>query len=846
MNIFNKVALQGLKKNRTRALVTIIGVILSAAMITAVATFGTSLLNFLINGSIAKTGNWHVAFMDADQAFIKERKADEEVAHVCSFENIGYAPIEGIKSEEKPYLFVAGFEEDTYENLPIHMIAGRKPENSSEILIPNHISIKGDVKYSIGDTLTLKLGKRELGSEQLSQHDAYQSWEKLVPSKIKTYTVVGIYERSGFEEHQAPGYTAITKADSTESAASHSVYVTLKSPRDVRDYMKKMTEAGSVVMNEDVLRFMGVSDNKLFNTVLYSIGGLLVAIIMIGSVFLIYNAFNISLNERMHQLGILMSVGATGKQIRNSVLFEGTCIGIIGIPLGILIGIGSIVLLLPAVSDNFGSIVGGTETSLTLSVSVLPLLVAAILSQITIWISAYIPAKKAANKPVMECIRQTGEIKTEAKELKTSRLADKLYGLEGILARKNFKRNKRRYRSVVLSLVLSMVLFVSGNAFGSALKSMSRELTGQQSDADVQFSSGDMDEQSFRNLYEQMKTADGITQSSYQENGRCVAKTNDLPEDFVKSYRVSTKDTGTESEISVKLNIQFIEDDIFEKFLKSKNLNPEEYKGENAKYLMVAFSDEHEIFFEHESADFTLMSSSGEPAKTIQCVFENNYAQDLVMVGEDRVKYTFILEAPLSQRAQFEGVDLTDVEYGGLFLSESSSRSVEAMTSMILEKGVTADYTLFNLSAAFDLFRSIDFVITVFTVVFVGMITLIAVANVFNTISTNIQLRRRELAMLRSVGMSDRAFGRMMNFECLFYGFQTLLFGIPIASVLSWGIYAVIGRMEQMEHFTFAFPWASMLFSVLGVFLIVSVTMLYATSKIRRENIIDALRDDMT
>ena len=127
-----------------------------------------------------------------------------------------------------------------------------------------------------------------------------------------------------------------------------------------------------------------------------------------------------------------------------------------------------------------------------------------------------------------------------------------------------------------------------------------------------------------------------------------------------------------------------------------------------------------------------------------------------------------------------------------------------------------------------------------------AVISLIAVANVFNTISTNIQIRRRELAMLRSVGMSEQGFDRMMNFECFFYGTRTLLFGVPIAGLLSWLIYKAMAASERMEEFSWQFPWKSITISILGVFCIVFLTMLYATSKIRKENIIDALRDDMT
>ena len=281
MNIFNKVTLQSMKKSRTRTIVTIIGVVLSAAMFTAVATFGTSLLNYLINGSIVKYGGWHVEFVDVDSSFMQERIHDNEVSDTAAFENIGYATLEGGKSPEKPYLFIAGFGEEAFDTLPINLVSGRLPENSGEILVPAHIAIKGGVRFKVGDTLSLAVGSRLEGNKNLNQHDPYltggelgEGQEVLVPQAEKTYKVVGICERPGFEEHSAPGYTLITKADSKDQGDSFSVFVTLKHPRGVKAYASRIAGAGAYVLNDDVLRFMGVSENKIFNALLYTVGGI--------------------------------------------------------------------------------------------------------------------------------------------------------------------------------------------------------------------------------------------------------------------------------------------------------------------------------------------------------------------------------------------------------------------------------------------------------------------------------------------------------------------------------------------------------------------------------------------
>ncbi|MCI8284862.1 MAG: FtsX-like permease family protein, partial [Firmicutes bacterium] len=336
MNIFNKVAFQGLKKNRARTLITIIGVTLSAAMITAVATFAVSLQNYMVNGAIAKYGNWHVEFVNASPDFAKEQSKNSKVLDVTTFENIGYARLDGGKNLDKPYLFITGFNQKAFDSLPVDLISGRLPENGNEIIVPIHVESNGGVKFSVGDTVNLNIGQRRLENENLSQNDPFRSGEeKLINGSNKTYTVVGIFQRPSFEDRAAPGYTLITKADQADNDNSVSAFITLKKPSQLRSYINGAGN-NNYILNNDVLRFLGSSDDKLFNTLLYSTGVILIALIMLGSVFLIYNSFTISLNDRMRQFGILMSVGATQKQLRNSVMFEGMCIGAVGIPIGII------------------------------------------------------------------------------------------------------------------------------------------------------------------------------------------------------------------------------------------------------------------------------------------------------------------------------------------------------------------------------------------------------------------------------------------------------------------------------------------------------------------------------
>lgn len=846
MNIFNKVAMQGLKKSPTRTLVTVIGVVLSAAMITAVATFAVSLQNYMINGAAAKYGNWHVEIPDADSSFMLEQAEDRRVVSEVELQNIGYATLEEGQNPDKPYLFITGWNEKAFETLPIKMLSGRLPENSNEVLIPAHVAANGGVKILVGDTLTLSVGDRIGDNQKLNQHDSYRAAnETLVPTMEKIYTVVGICQRPAIEEYAAPGYTLITTEE--EAPADRlTVFITLKNPYQIHSYVDSISDRKGYVLNDDVLRFMGLSGEKMITVLLYSIGGILIALVMLGSVFLIYNSFNISLNERTHQFGILMSVGATEKQLKNAVLFEGICIGIIGIPLGILVGIPSIKLVLSLVAKNFTNVMYD-NVSLTLVVSVPALVAASAISFITILISAYIPAKKAVSTPVMECIRQTNEVKVEAKAIKTSKLMERFYGIEETLALKNFKRNKGRYRSIILSLTLSVVLFVSASSFGIYLTQIAESSSVVAEEYDICFDTRDMEEKELLQLYDDTKTADGVIESSYQalSTYSSVLNVSDLSSHFLDELGQPMGYNGVSETVEVLLEIQFVEDRVYQNLLQGLSLSLEEYNGQDDNMIMVGILP-NSWYMQEQPMEFTLCSETGDQTKTICATFVRDYPDLLPAEQGEWLGYTLMVIAPFQVKPQFDGLNanVKPTKLGMTFQSENPGVSTTKIQEIIDGAGITADYNLYNVYEILEQNRNINFIVNLFSAVFIIMISLIAVANVFNTISTNIKLRRRELAMLRSVGMSDRDFNKMMRFECVLYGARTMLWGLPISGILSYLIYK--GMLSGGGNIDFVFPWSSMGVSILGVFFVVFITMLYAVNKIKRENIIDALRDEMT
>ena len=885
MNIFNKVTMESLKKNRARTVVTIIGVILSASMITAVTTFTVSLQSFLVELEIANNGNWHVKFTDVDADFAQRVIGDNETETVAMIQNIGYAVLDGSVNERKPYLFVAGFDDAAFDVMPVNLISGRLPRNSGEIVVSELITLDSGIKYEIGETLTLALGKRvTYYNSYLGQRNPYKTGESeytnetLSTERVNTYTVVGVAS-PGFDGYFTPGYTLMTKFDPQDAGGSgkYDMLIALKAPGKVYaftdKFIEKVTMVGDepdldytrVTFNSGLLRFLGVSDNDNFTAVLYSLGAILISLILAGSILLIYNSFSISVSERSRQFGILSSVGATKKQLRKSVLFEGFCIGIIGIPLGILAGVAGIGVTLRVVGGLFISMVDNSHpgSGLTLTLSLAALALAAAVGAVTILISAYIPARRAVRKSAIDAIRQARDVKIKAKAVKTSRITNALFGLEGTLALKNFKRSKKRYRSTVVSLFVSMVLFISASAFGLYLQ-RGAGMTFEDVEYDIAFgprspSAARAEAGQILPLYDQMKTAGGVYRSVYGDslNGFAPTERGDYTERYLKYLADTDKALGgmsSRNDSACYLTISFVDDANYQSYLNSLGFSPNDYGISQGKLLAVA----KYVGYDHDLRRTVNVDVFKEREITLDVtVMDSTFGQQ-EEAPSHKIALTVIETMPEGFSAsQFNGVcavapysdiaafDVPKEAFNGLemaFSSHDPAKSVAEMEEIIKDSGTVFGYSLVNVAQILEQNRNIILIISIFTYGFVILISLITVANVFNTISTGIQLRGREFAMLRSVGLGDRGFNKMMNFECIFYGLKALLYGLPASIAVTWLIHR---GMTNGVDIPFILPWGSIAVSVFSVFSVVFVTMLYAVSKIKKANVIDALRSDM-
>jgi putative ABC transport system permease protein len=580
---------------------------------------------------------------------------------------------------------------------------------------------------------------------------------------------------------------------------------------------------------------------------------------MVGSILLIYNSFAISISERSRQFGILSSVGATKKQIRGSVLFEGMYIGAIGIPLGVLVGLGGIGLTLELIGDITRSM-SATDTPLRLHPSLPSIVIAAAVGVATILISAYIPAARAVRKSAIDIIRQADDINIKPKEVRTSNAVRRLFGLEGALALKSFKRNRKRYRSTVISLFVSVVLFISASAFGLYI-TQATVMTTEDVNYDLLFSppsSWRSDDAKLLGLYEKMKDVDGVYRSAYQKDidFSALIKKDSLNDRFLE-YIAPGSDPGDTVEEFV--NVRFIDDEAYDRYLKSLGLNKDDYglaRGRLPSVAKIMGYDESEQrtvsmdIFNKSDVTLNLTEAPGAdsaiPGEDEQAAPPRELALTVVdaMPGEFSEAQTYGIDvyAPYSDMAVLDAPAAVYNNFSIAFLSNDPMKSADGIKAVMKDEGITSGYNFFNAAEELEQNRNNILIINIFIYGFIILISLITIANVFNTISTSINLRRREIAMLRSVGMGERSFGRMMNFECLFYGLKSLTYGLPVAVAVTWFIYrAVLNGVDV----AFTLPWGSVAIGVFSVFFVVFVTMIYATAKMRRTNVIDALRDDM-
>ena len=366
MNVFHRYTRQALRKNRSRTWVTIVGIILSVALFTAVTEGAYSGVQYLMGAAEYTVGRFHGCYQNLTEQQASQLSRDEkEITEQSAWQLVGWGQV-GADNAYKPYLRVMSMDPDLPDLLSIRLTQGRLPEKAGELLLPEHLWSNGSVRHALGDTMELELGHRTLGGEELTAYDPYTQGETLTDTTPHTYTVVGFYQRLDMttEPFSCPGYTALT---CQEQGYQTDEFFRVAHPSRFYSYMEGNNEKYPGLewfSNSDLLNYYGATTFFSVNRMIYSFAVILLLMISFGSVSLIYNSFSISVAERTRQFGILKSIGATRKQIRDSVLYEALVLCAVGIPLGLLVGCLGIGITLYCLRDSFGFLMGASGNAL--------------------------------------------------------------------------------------------------------------------------------------------------------------------------------------------------------------------------------------------------------------------------------------------------------------------------------------------------------------------------------------------------------------------------------------------------------------------------------------------------
>ncbi|MCI9134458.1 MAG: ABC transporter permease [Lachnospiraceae bacterium] len=885
MNVFTRVTVKTLKKNRTRTIVTIIGIILATAMLTAVTTFISSLQNFMVESVILDSGSWHGALMDLPEEKVQEIAQAEEVKNSGAFQDLGFAVLSDAVRPEKSYLFVAGMSEELYDLLSVKLVQGRMPENSRELVISRGTMIQGGFSAEIGESVSLELSeryfegrKRGIRETLVLAQDRETRVEELVPLEIRDYTVVGIIETPVFEGYSGPAYAALTAMDETPDPGSrYTCYFEMKKPSAIYDFITERQEEGLAETHSELLRYQGVSKNRSFMNMLYGLAAILIVLIMTGGISLVYNSFAISVSDRTRQFGLLTSMGATPRQLRGMVRKEALLVSAVGIPLGVLSGILGIGVTLKIVGRSFSYLYSEKAEGMELSVSMPAVLIAVLIALLTVLISAWIPARRASRTSPMEAIRQNRDIQVPKNVKKSGHLSYRLFGLPGMIAGKHFARSKRQYRATIFSLFISIVLFISASSFSAYVRSSVVEVNETPDyDVAVYLDWNGLEEQENERLQREIEGVSGMSRCLKVRETYVTMELDEnlINEEYRQFLSFREEETGEEREagrVQVDGRLLLLSDQDYEDYLKDQGLwddssgqqpqvvvmnQMEAYFPSQERYRICQILKQADIQVETLFMDYTAWEAAGRGEDLEGRAYEELYqsCQRSVDLTVDALTDA----APLNMGANyggFFGIVMAESTLEGklgsfedfrlqsrMFVQAKEHKKVaDDIENLVRLAGKELEVYVTDLTESLQVQKNMLFTVDVFTYGFITLISLIAAANVFNTISTGILLRRREFAVLTSVGLGPKGLKRMLNYECLLYGTKSLLYGIPVSVLVTWCIFHVVS--ESMDT-GFFIPLFSILIAVCSVFAVVFATMLYARARLEKENIMDGIRQE--
>ena len=869
MSLLNKLTIKNLKLNKKRTVVTIIGIMLSVALITAVASIYSSGIKSLIKYETYEKGNYHTAFYNVPVSDMDIFENNRNIETINITKNVGYAKIDS-KNEYKPYAFIKAFTKDSLKNLSVKLVDGRLPENENEIVIPTHLKTNGRVFLNIGDSITLDIGKRiDNSNYELNQNNPYQKnddeiGESIVETTSKTYKIVGIIGRpaTNIESYSAPGYTFITYIDENKLTGNVDIYA-----RFSKDGVKNSYETIANILGVDAKLFKRVNNqeetskekleeylnqmnkskysdininsylialetNPISNSGIGSLGivvGIVIGIIVFTSIFCIKNSFDISITEKIKQYGMLRSIGATKRQIKRNVFYEATILGLIGIPLGLLLGfIASYILIIISNYYLDGSFSEGLR--LVFSFSWLSVLVAIILGIVTIYFSAFKSAKRASKVSPIDSIRNSANIKINPKKIKSPKLIKNIFGIGGEISFKNLKRNKKKYRTTVISIVVSVFVFIALSGFMKLVfQQVDHEL--EISDFNISLSTTITNNESYNKFIETTRL-DNIEDYTIFRSSEISFTGNHYNKEYAKFLNLAIDENKP-----TYVSIISIGEEQFKKYVDSLGLNYNEFKNKAIlvdKEYVSNYNKNNKLITKYMRAfnfnNGDIIDATTDENKTIK--IEVGATSDVKPFGLKGVDIDCLIISDEMFDANFKSKPLT------IYYKSNDANKLQDDLDDFL-KG--EDYNINNVDENVKIMGNLFTLVGIFLYGFIIVISLIGITNIFNTITTNMELRKQEFAMLKSVGMTTKEFNRMIRLESLFMGIKSLFFGVPIGIALSYIIYHFLSEESGIPY---KLPIEAILIAIAVVFILISLIMKYSMSKINKQNTIETIRNE--
>lgn len=853
MKILNNLTIKHLKANKKRTIVTIIGIILSTALMVGIGLLFSTVRDNSVKMIIENSGDHH-AVIEVEKNKLDFISKNDSVSKYKYKSSLGYSLYEGITNEYKPYVNILTASKEYLEDLKL--IEGRLPNNENEIIISEHLETNGEVKLNVGDKIKLNIGKRvsndgtPLGDtsyvyeytcdeNDVCTANVDEKNETLINTKEKEYTIVGIIKRDVLENYENPGYSAFTV---TEPSDLLTVYVNYKNVKDTYKNSeiiaqnlgyKPVNDSNyyhEVNYNDNLLALSGVSNySNMIDSMAWVII-IILSLVSIACIIVIYNSFAISVMERKKQFGLFSSIGATQKQLRHTVFFEAFIVGIIGIPLGVLsayLGIGIVLMIVNKLLPNM------FDFPLVLATYPLFIIIPIIFMIITILVSSFLPARSASKVSPIEAIRLNDDIKIKSKKLKTPKII-KLFGVEGEIAYKNMKRNKKKYRITIISLFISIVLFVS---FSSLLKyglTSAYDFTELPKYEYAASFSSDKQE-SIDSIINQVLKIDGIKKYSIYNQANFLTDNNDY---FTKEV-LEMANTDNDR---ISVNLLSLDNKSYEEYKKQIGLTSNQPILLNT-YSYIKYSD-------NSRKQITVTPYNKISSLEIKTYDEKNnfkldniYSTSILPFGIEET-YLGIMTIIVDNNTYNE-LKTDNNYYSSMYvLADNYDEFDKLLDSESKENILTDDVSVYttNIKKELQLLSNIVFVIKLLLYGFISLVTLIGVTSVINTINTSIALRKKEFAVLRSIGLTPKGFNKMMLFECLFFGLKSLLYGLPVSFIVIYLFHLSFNGIVSFD--SMLIPYGSILTAIFGVFIIVLISMWYATIKIKKENILDAIREE--